>query len=294
MGTVVIQAIISGLMMGGVYGMLAVGMSLVLGVANISQLVHGDLLMVAMYFTLAVVTVTGLDPYLAILIVFPMMILLGIFTFKVFPRVQNIVDLPGMKQMLFMLGFSYFLQNIVLVVVGSNNYTLSSVVTKYDTMAWNIYFSSSRFLAGLVSIVFMLILMFVINKTDLGRAIQAASQDKHAAAMMGINPQLTHLIAWVIGVGSLGIAAPMLTSIYTFHPLVATFWQMMAFMSVVLGGLGNIFAALVGGVIMSVALEMGNVFLPGSLAQVVPFVIFVIVLLIKPEGLFGEATRGAR
>lgn len=294
MGTVILQAIISGLMMGGVYGMLAVGMSLVLGVAGISQLVHGDLLMLAMYFTLGAVTLLGLDPYLAILVVFPLMLLLGVFTFKVFPRIQKITNLTGMKQLLFMMGFSYFVQNGVLAVVGSTNYTLSSVVTKYDTNLFNVYFSSTRFLAGLVSIVFMLILMWVINKTDLGRSIRAASQEKDAAAMMGINPNRAYMIAWVIGVGSLGVAAPMLTSIYTFHPYVAVFWQMMAFMSVVLGGLGNIFAALVGGVIMSVALEMGNVFLPGSLAPAVPFIIFVIVLLIKPEGIFGEATRGAK
>lgn len=294
MGTVILQAIISGLMMGGVYGMLAVGMSLVLGVAGISQLVHGDLLMLAMYFTLGVVTLLGVDPYVAILFVFPIMLFVGAFTFKVFPRIQKIVNLSGMKQLLFMLGFSYFVQNGVLAVVGSTNYTLSSVVTKYDTNIFNIYFSSTRFLSGIVSIVFMIILMWVIHKTDLGRSIQAASQDKDAAAMLGINPNRAYMIAWVIGVGSLGVAAPMLTSIYTFHPYVAVFWQMMAFMSVVLGGLGNIFAALVGGVIMSVALELGNVFLPGSLAPAVPFIIFVIVLLIKPEGIFGEASRGAK
>lgn len=294
MGTVILQAIISGLMMGGVYGMLAVGMSLVLGVAGISQLVHGDMLMLAMYFTLGVVTLFGIDPYLAIVAVFPLMLLLGVFTFKIFPRIQKIVNLTGMKQLLFMLGFSYFVQNSVLAVVGSTNYTLYSVVTEFDLNIFNIYISSTRFLAGVVSIIFMIILMWVINKTDLGRSIRAASQDKDAAAMMGINPNRAYMIAWVIGVGSLGVAAPMLTSIYTFYPYVAVFWQMMAFMSVVLGGLGNIFAALVGGVIMSVALEMGNVFLPGSLAPAVPFIIFVIVLLIKPEGIFGEATRGAK
>lgn len=294
MSLVILQAVISGLMMGGVYGLLAVGMSLILGVANITQLVHGDLLMVAMYFTLGIVTITGIDPYLSILGVFPLMIILAYFTFKIFPRIQKICELDGMKQMLFMLGFSYFLQNIVLVVVGSKNYTLTSAVTQFDTTIWNVYFSSSRFLAGVVSIIFMLILVYIINKTDLGRSIQAASQDKNAAAMMGINPNKAYMIAWIIGVGSLGIAAPMLTSIYTFHPMVAPFWQMFAFMSVVLGGLGNIFAALVGGVVMSLAMELGNAFLPGSLAQIVPFIIFVLILLIKPEGIFGESTRGVK
>lgn len=294
MGIVVTQAIVTGLMMGGVYGLLAVGLSLILGVAGIMQLVHGDLLMVAMYLTLGVVTVLKIDPYLAILFVYPLMLLLAFITFRYLPGIRKIIQMPGMKQMLFMLGFSYFLENSVLVVVGSENFTLSSVVTNFDKIFGNIYFSSNRFLAGVVSIIIMIILMVVLNKTDLGRAIRAASQDKEAAAMMGIDPNRTYLIAWLIGVGSLGIAGPMLASIFTFHPLVATSWQMMAFMSVVLGGLGNITAALVGGFIMSIAMEMGNAFLPGSMGPILPFLIFVIVLLLKPEGLFGEAARGAK
>lgn len=294
MHTVVIQAIITGLMMGGVYGLLAVGMSLIIGVANIMQLAHGDLLMVGMYITLGIVTITGLDPYLSILIVLPLMALLAIFTFRGFPAIHKLIKLTSMKQMLFMLGFSYFLQNIVLVVVGSNYYTLNSVVTKWDKVIGGFYISSTRLLAGVVSLVFMAILMFVINKTDVGRSIRAASQDKDAAAMMGINPNRTYLIAWIIGVGSLGVAAPMLTSIFTFYPYIAPFWQMMAFMSVVLGGLGNIFAAVVGGFIMSVAMELGMAFLPGSMATMMPFLIFVIFLILKPEGLFGEASRGAK
>jgi branched-chain amino acid transport system permease protein len=112
--------------------------------------------------------------------------------------------------------------------------------------------------------------------------------------MMGINPTRTYLIVWIMGISSLGVAGPMLSSIFTFHPMVATSWQMIAFMSVVLGGLGNVLAALVGGVIMSVAMELGNAFLPGSLGPVLPFLIFVIVLLVKPEGLFGESARGAK
>ena len=294
METVVIQAIITGLMMGGMYGLLAVGMSLIIGVANIMQLCHGDLLMIAMYITLGIVTISGVDPYVAILAVLPIMLLLAIVTFKYFPGIGKLVKLSSMKQMLFMLGFSYFLQNIVLMVVGSNYYTLNSVVTKFDMTIGNFYFSSTRFLAGVVSIIFMLILMFIINKTDLGRSIRAASQDKEAASMMGINVNRTYLIAWMLGLGTLGVAGPMITSIFTFYPYIAPFWQMMAFMSVVLGGLGNIFAALVGGFIMSVAMELGNAFLPGSLAPAMPFMIFIIVLVFKPEGLFGESARGAK
>lgn len=294
MATVVIQAIITGLMMGGVYGLLAVGMSLIIGVANIMQLCHGDMLMIAMYITLGIVTISGVDPYISIVAVLPLMMIVAVVTFKFFPKISGIIKLTSMKQMLFMLGFSYFLQNIVLMVVGSQYYTLSSNVTNYDFSLGNIYFSANKMLAGLVSIIFMVILMFIINKTDLGRSIRAASQDKDAAQMSGINTKKTYLITWVIGIGSLGIAGPMLTSMFTFYPYVAPFWQMMAFMSVVLGGLGNVFASVIGGIIMSLGMEMGNAFLPGSMGPVVPFLIFIFMLVLKPEGLFGESARGAK
>lgn len=292
--TVLIQAVVVGVLMGGVYGLFSVGLSLILGVAGIMHFVHGDFLMLAMYMTLGFATLTGLDPYATIVFVLPSTYLLAFLTYQYLPAVKRIIEVPGMKQMLYMLGFSYFLQNMVLVIVGSDHYTLKTAATKLDLTVGNIFISSTRLIAGVTSVILTLALMFLLNKTDLGRSIRAVSQDRDAAAMMGINVNRAYMLAWVIGLGMLGFAGPMLTSVFTFYPLIGNYWLMLGFMCVVLGGLGNILGALVSGFIMGIAFELGNVFMPGSTGPVLPFLIFVIVLLFKPEGLFGEAARGAR
>ena len=136
--------------------------------------------------------------------------------------------------------------------------------------------------------------MFLLKKTDLGRSIRAVTQDRDAAAMMGINVNRAYMLAWVIGLGMLGVAGPMLASIFSFYPLIGNYWLMIGFMCVVMGGLGNIMGALISGFIMGIAFELGNAFFPGSTGPILPFMLFVIVLLFKPEGLFGEAIRGVR
>jgi branched-chain amino acid transport system permease protein len=151
-----------------------------------------------------------------------------------------------------------------------------------------------RLIAGVTSVILTLLLMWVIKNTDLGRTIRAASQDREAASMMGINVDRTYMLAWIIGIGSLGFAGPMLSSIFSFHPIIGNYYLMIGFMCVVMGGLGNIGGALIGGVIMGVALELGNVFLPGSSGPILPFLVFVVVLIFRPEGIFGKPIRSAR
>lgn len=294
METVIMQALVVGVLMGGVYGVLAVGLSLILGVAGIMHFVHGDFLMIAMYLTLLAVTLTGVDPYVAIIIVVPAILFLAFISYQYLPAVRKIVEMPQMKQMLFMLGFSYFLQNAVLLLFGSNFHSLPTAVTKFNITIGDIFFSSKHFLAGVASVILTMVLIFILNKTDLGRSIRAASQDRDAASMMGINVNRTFMLTWMLGLGMLGFAGPMLTPILTFHPLIGNYWLMLGFMSVVLGGMGNMWGALIGGFIMAISFELGNAFFPGSLGSVLPFLIFVTVLLIKPEGLFGESLRGAK
>jgi branched-chain amino acid transport system permease protein len=294
MEIVILQAVVVGVLMGGVYGLFSVGLSLILGVAGIMHFVHGDFLMIAMYLTLGFSLLTGLDPYITTVFVLPSTCLLAFLTYQYAPAVKRIIALSGMKQMLFMLGFSYFLQNLVLVFVGSDHLTVKTVASKLDVTAGDIFISATRFIAGVASVLLTLGLMFLLNKTDLGRSIRAVTQDRDAAAMMGINVNRAYMLAWVIGLGMLGVAGPMLASIFSFYPLIGNYWLMIGFMCVVMGGLGNIMGALISGFIMGIAFELGNAFLPGSTGPVLPFMLFVIVLLFKPEGLFGEAFRGVR
>jgi branched-chain amino acid transport system permease protein len=291
---VVMQALVVGLLTGGLYGLFAVGLSLIMGVANIMTFVHGDFLMIAMYLTLGVVGLTGWDPYATMIFVVPAMYFLALVTYRYFPAVKRIIEIPQMKQMLYMLGFSYFIQNVVLVALGAKFHTINTVASKLNMTVGGVFIAAPRLIAGLASIIITLGLMWFLKNTDLGRSIRAASQDRDAAAMMGINVNRTYLFAWAIGLATLGIAGPLFSPIFPFHPTVGNYYLMIGFMCVVLGGLGNVVGALVGGIVMGVALELGNVIMPGSSGPVLPFLVFVAVLLFKPEGLFGEAIRGGR
>lgn len=288
------QALVVGLFIGGIYGLFAVGLSLILGIANIMTFVHGDFLMIGMYLTLGAVTLTGADPYIGMLLVIPAMALLAFITYKYLPAIGKIIKFSQMKQMLYMLGFSYLLQNLVLMLMGARHRITSTVMSDFNFFVGDVFFAMPRLIAGVASVLLTLALMWVLKNTDLGRSIRAASQDRDAATMMGINVNKTYLVAWVIGIASLGFAGPMLSSIFSFYPIVGNYYLMIGFMCVVMGGLGNVMGALVGGVIMGIALELGNIFLPGSSGPILPFMVFVAVLLFKPEGLFGESIRSVR
>lgn len=292
--SLLMQAIVVGVLIGGIYGLFAVGLSLILGIANIMTFVHGDFLMIAMYLTFGAVALTGSDPYVGMLLVVPTVIFLAFVTYKYLPAIGKIIKFSQMKQMLYMLGFSYLLQNLVLMLMGARHRIIPTVMSDFNFFVGDVFVAMPRLIAGIASVLLTLALMWVLKYTDLGRSIRAASMDRDAATMMGINVNKTYLVAWVIGIGSLGFAGPMLSSIFSFHPIVGNYYLMIGFMCVVMGGLGNVLGALVGGVIMGVALELGNIFLPGSSGPILPFMVFVLILLFKPEGLFGESVRSAR
>ncbi len=292
--TLFMQALVVGLLIGGIYGLFAVGLSLILGIANIMTFVHGDFLMIAMYLTFGAVLLTGQDPYVGMLLVLPAMLLLAFITYKYLPGIGKIIKFPQMKQMLYMLGFSYLLQNLVLMIMGARHTIIPTVMSQHNFFVGDVFVSMPRLIAGISSVILTLVLMWVLKNTDLGRSIRAASQDRDAATMMGINANKTYMLAWIIGIGSLGFAGPMLSSVFSFYPIVGNYYLMLGFMCVVMGGLGNVMGALVGGVIMGVALEFGNILLPGSSGPILPFMIFVLLLLFKPEGIFGESIRSAR
>ena len=171
---------------------------------------------------------------------------------------------------------------------------LRTQVSQFNMTLGDVFVAAPGLVAGIVSILLTFGLMWLLNSTDLGRSIRAVSQDRVAASSVGIDVNKTYMLAWAIGLSLLGFAGPLLATIYSFYPLAGNFYLMIGFMCVVMGGWGNVIGALVGGLVMGVALELGNLYLPGSSGPILPFLVFIIVLLLKPEGLFGESTRSAR
>ncbi len=163
MDSVFVQAIVVGVLTGGIYGLFAVGLSLIMGIANIMTFVHGDFLMIAMYLTLGFTLVTSLDPFYAIIVVVPLMFLIAVITYKYIPAVSKIIKLAQMKQMLYMLGFSYVIQNLVLMAFGAKFNMLRTQVSQFNMTLGDVFVAAPRLVAGIVSILLTFGLMWLLN-----------------------------------------------------------------------------------------------------------------------------------
>ena len=281
----ILQAGVNGLLMGGVYALIAIGLTLIFGVLEIVNFAHGEFVMLGMYFSYFLFTLLGIDPYLSIFITIPLLFFLGISTYKFL--IEKVMGARLHIQILLTLGLMLFLQNLALFIWTSD---YRSVKLGYSTTVYNLQglmVSFPRFVACLVALSIAAILYIFLKKTDIGMAIRACTVEKEGAALVGINVKRIYLVAFGIGIVCAGVAGSTLLPFFYVSPTVGSIFVLTAFVIVVLGGMGNFAGALLGGLIIGVAESMGEVFLPGSLKQVVSFTIFILILFFKPMGLMG-------
>ncbi len=269
------QAVVSGLLLGGVYGLVASGLSLIFGVLRIINFAHGAIMMLGMYASYWLFVLVGLDPYLSILVTGPLFFALGML-------IQRIVIEPNRaaaehNQLLLTLGVALFFENLALVLWQGDFRTV------------RVWYSGASFL---VADVLVEVPRLFLKLTDVGKAIRALAEEPEGAMLMGIDVRRIRAVAYGIGAGAVAVAGALVTPFFYVAPDVGESFNIMAFVVVVLGGMGNFLGALVGGFIVGLAESLGAAFLPGSLKQLVVFGLFVIVLLLRPEGLFGG--RGGR
>jgi branched-chain amino acid transport system permease protein len=281
----ILQAGVNGLLMGGVYALIAIGLTLIFGVLEIVNFAHGEFVMLGMYFSYFLFTLLGIDPYLSIFITIPLLFFLGISTYKFL--IEKVMGARLHIQILLTLGLMLFLQNLALFIWTSD---YRSVKLGYSTTVYNLQglmVSFPRFVACLVALSIAAILYIFLKKTDIGMAIRACTVEKEGAALVGINVKRIYLVAFGIGIVCAGVAGSTLLPFFYVSPTVGSIFVLTAFVIVVLGGMGNFAGALLGGLIIGVAESMGEVFLPGSLKQVVSFTIFILILFFRPMGLMG-------
>jgi len=281
----ILQALVNGLLMGGVYALIAIGLTLIFGVLDVINFAHGEFVMLGMYFSYFLFTLLGIDPYLSIVIVSPLLFLLGVFTQKFL--IEKVMGARLHIQILLTLGLMLFLQNLALFIWTPD---YRSVQLGYSRIVYNLQglmVSFPRLVACLVALTIAAILYIFLKKTDIGMAIRACSVEKEGAALVGINVQRIYLFAFGIGIVCAGVAGSTLLPFFYVSPTVGSIFVLTAFVIVVLGGMGNFAGALLGGFIIGVAESVGEVFLPGSLKQVVSFTIFILILFFKPMGLMG-------
>lgn len=280
-----LQTLISGLLLGGIYSLISMGLNLILGVVRIVNFAHGEFLMIAMYASFLFYSTMGLDPYVSGILVIALLFLLGVITQRF--MIQPILDTPDTTKVFATLGLSIALQNLALMVMGANH---MSVSTSYQSAVINLgelAISIPRLIAFIIAISVAILLYLFLQKTMVGKAVRAVAIQRQAAYLMGINVKKIYLLAFGIGVGLVGLAGAILMPIYSIYPTLGTSFVLIAFVVVVLGGMGSMFGAFFGGLIIGVVEALSGVLIDTGLKEAVYFIIFILVLLFRPSGIFG-------
>jgi branched-chain amino acid transport system permease protein len=283
------QAIVTGLLLGGVYCLICVGLTLTFGVMRIINFAHGEFLMIAMYGAYFFAQFFHTEAYTSVVVDLPGLFILGVAVFHFL--IRPILGAEPLNQMLLLVGLSLVLQNGALALFSADTRSIQSAIAYSKIELGEVIVGIPRLIAFSVSVIITLALYWLLRSTELGRRIRAAASDRETAALMGINVNRVNLVAFGIGVGCLGIAGPVMMPVFYVVPNIGTFFILIAFVVVVLGGIGNFMGAMVASFVVAIAESLGALFMPGSTAPVLPFLLFILVLLFKPEGLFG--TRSA-
>ena len=284
------QSLIDGLLIGGVYATIAVGLSLAFGVMRIINWAQGELLMISMYISYAVFSSFGLDPYIIVIITAVIMFVVGYLLQNTV--ISNILARETAREpvsvLLFTAGLGMFLSNGVLAVVGS---APVSVITKYSgqmLVVNDIFISVPKLISFFIALLCTLLLYFFLQKSEMGRAIRATSQNRQVATLMGINQKKIYNIAFGISIALVGVSGALLLPYYTVSYSIGSTFSFKSFIIVVLGGKGSVLGALLGGLIVGVIEKIGGQLFSDTYAQMAVFIVFVLVLLFKPNGLLGE------
>jgi branched-chain amino acid transport system permease protein len=277
--------LISGLLMGGIYALVSIGLTLIFGVMSIVNFAHGEFLMLSMYLTYWLFHYFRLDPYLSILFVAPALFLVGILTHKLIMR--HLVDKEHHTHIFATVGLSIAMANGALFLWKADYRMVKTVYTSKVLFLGDVVVSWPKLISFIMAIAITGGLFWFLKKTDIGRAIRATSQDHHGAKLMGVNIRWIYTLTLGIGSACVGVAGALLMPIYYAFPSVGVHFVLIAFVCVVLGGMGNIAGAFFGGLVIGVVEGFSGFFIAPELKEVVYFIIFILVLVIKPSGLFG-------
>lgn len=282
-----LQTAVSGLLFGSVYGLIAFGLTLVFALTRLLNFAHGSFMLFAMYVSFALHKLLQLDPYASILIVAPLLFLIGFVLYRyMFARMME-SDLIMVVQLT--LGLVFILESLLQMTFTADPVTVPTFISSSKLYVHGVIVRTPLLLAFVVASSLSVMLYWMLHRTDFGRFIRATAQDPVAAKLIGVNVERVRVLAFALAIGLLGIAGPLAIPMWVLEPSSGLHLTLFAFIVIVLGGLGSFVGAFVGGLLLGVAEALGNLLLPGTLAPIVPYVLFVLVLLFKPDGLMGEA-----
>jgi branched-chain amino acid transport system permease protein len=280
------QSLISGILVGGVYALIGIGLTIIFGVMRIINFAHGDILMVGMYLTYGLFTLLGIDPFLSILITIPLMFLFGGFLQKLF--INRVLNALPQNQILLTIGLGLIMSNTMMLIYTSDYKILTTPYSSSSFKILGLSISEPLAISFVITAMITAILYWFLMKTDTGQAIRATAQDREAAQLMGINVKRMSIIAFGLGASLAGTAGALISPTYYIFPQIGSTFTLKAFVITVLGGMGSVVGATMGGIIIGVAESMGAVYISSGWKDVVVFVLFLLVLLFKPSGLMGK------
>jgi branched-chain amino acid transport system permease protein len=289
MASVLPQLIVSTLILGGIYALISVGLTLIFGVMRIVNFAHGEFLMLSMYLAIGLFTAYSIDPYVGLLIALPLSLLIGAVVFKIV--ISPIVGRPHVVQIFTTLGLSIVLQNSALFFWSGDYRQLtlpySDRVISYAGAAVTV----PQIVAFFVATAFTFMLFAWLKFTYIGKAMRATAEDRNAAILMGIDTERVFMVAFAVGTACVCVAGMLIAPLFSTYPTVGLNFVLIAFVVVVLGGLGSTVGALIGGLVVACLDTIGGYIVGSAWKEILYFAAFILVLLLRPAGLFGQ--RGA-
>ena len=281
------QLVVSGILIGGVYGLMSIGLTLIFGVLRVVNFAQGEFIVLAMFGSFWMHHLWGIDPYLSALVLAPAIFVLGLLTERVV--IQRILRAPHAMQIFATFGLSVVLQNLALTLFGPDYRSVSTPYTSLSYTVGGVSISATALFAFIAALAMAALLIGFLNYTRDGRALRAMVQNRYAASLMGVNTSRLNRIAFGVGVACAAVAGCLLTPMYYTFPTVGVDLIIIAFVVVVLGGMGSVAGALVGGFIIGITQTLTGFFVSVELKDVIALLLFILILLVRPQGLFGRA-----
>jgi branched-chain amino acid transport system permease protein len=285
----VLQAVVNGLLIGGIYALVSIGVTLIFGVVKVVNFAQGEFVMIGMYISFFLATRFGIDPLASLLVSMPILFVAGVLLQHFL--IRRVLKLGDMPQIFLTFALSLLLTNLALLLFTADYRTLQ---TSYSDMAFHIgpiYISVAKLIAFAVAMMLSGVLWVFLHTTDLGKAMRAAAQNQEVAMLMGINPNRVFCVAVGVALALAGAAGSLLMPFYPAYPMAGQTFILMSFVAVVLGTLGNITGALIASLMMGVAESLGIQFVGADSGLIVVFAMFLFTLLVRPTGLFGGKAR---